>query len=156
MQRNERLIELLDSTYDQENWYAPLKDALEGLTPAQASWRPAGESAHSIWETLNHLIYYKERLAAGIEGRVWTRHLSGDENFHLTEPSSDEKEWTKVKSRAEHAHAELRELLTAMPEENLSRNALEKKLLDQMLHEAYHTGQIIQTRKLQGSWPSNR
>ncbi|EEL34276.1 hypothetical protein bcere0019_27360 [Bacillus cereus Rock3-28] len=25
-----------------------------------------------------------------------------------------------------------------------------------LLHDAYHTGQIIQLRKLQGSWPTHR
>ncbi|EKN66925.1 hypothetical protein BABA_13592 [Neobacillus bataviensis LMG 21833] len=38
----------------------------------------------------------------------------------------------------------------------LDQNSLERKLLDIMLHDAYHTGQIIQLRKIQGSWPSVR
>ena len=36
------------------------------------------------------------------------------------------------------------------------QNSLEGKLLDIMLHDAYHTGQIIQLRKMQGAWPSKR
>ena len=35
-------------------------------------------------------------------------------------------------------------------EKELEQNSLEEKLLDIMLHDAYHTGQIIQLRKMQG------
>lgn len=81
MNRTEFLLRMLNTTFNKENWYAPLKPAIEGLSGEQASWKPEGAAVKSIWENVNHLIYYKERLAANLAGREWTRNLDGDELF---------------------------------------------------------------------------
>ncbi|MGF3104028.1 DinB family protein [Rossellomorea sp. DUT-2] len=156
MKRTDLLLKMLDTTYDQESWYAPLKPAIEGLTAAQASWRPDGEATKTIWENVNHLTYYKERLTAQLEGREWNQILDGTETFYLTEQLNDDMAWSAVVERVKTAHRLLREALGRTTTEDLEQNALEEKLLDIMLHEAYHTGQIIQMRKMQGSWPSHR
>jgi DinB superfamily len=156
LKRIDLIINVLDSTFDNESWYAPFKHAIDGLTAEQAIWKPAAEATKSIWENVNHLIYYKERLAANLEGREWTQNLDGEETFFLTNQSHDDKEWKKVIERAENAQHNLRQVLGTISDEKLDHNSLEGKLLDIMLHDAYHTGQIIQLRKMQGSWPSNR
>lgn len=148
------LLNALDSTFDKENWYAPFRHAIEGLTAEQAVWKSAGKATKSIWENVNHLTYYKERLAAKLEGQEWTNNLDGDATFNLTKQSSDDKEWEKVIERAEDAQHNLRKVLSTISKEKLEQ--LASNLLDIMLHDAYHTGQIIQLRKMQGSWPSNR
>ncbi|WP_433750586.1 DinB family protein [Falsibacillus pallidus] len=154
MSRKSLLINVLDSTYDQESWYAPLKPSIEGITAEQACWKPSGEAAKSIWENVNHVMYYKERLVAQLEGNEWPYNLSGDENFHFTKQSSDETEWKNIIERVEEAHLKLRDLLMKKTDEEIRE--LEGKLMDIFLHDAYHTGQIMQIRKLQGAWPSNR
>ena len=63
MKRVDLLLNALDSTFDKESWYAPFKHAIEGLTAEQAMWKPSGGATNTIWENVNHLIYYKERLA---------------------------------------------------------------------------------------------
>jgi uncharacterized damage-inducible protein DinB len=156
MNRIELLLRMLDTTFDKESWYAPLKPAIGGLTAEQARWRPEGDAANSIWENVNHLIYYKERLAANLEGHEWTHSPVGDETFYLTEQVNDEREWKAALERAEEAQHRVRKAVSQMAPEVLEQNALEEKLLDIMLHDAYHTGQIIQLRKMQGSWPSQR
>ncbi|MED2974817.1 MULTISPECIES: DinB family protein [unclassified Fictibacillus] len=156
MNRIGLLLNVLDTTFDKESWYAPFKHALEGITAEQANWRPTGEATKTIWENVNHLIYYKERLAANMEGREWPHNLDGNETFYLTEQSNDDKEWKKVVERAENVQRSLRQILSKTSVEELDQNSLEGKLLDIMLHDAYHTGQIIQIRKMQGSWPSHR
>ncbi|MCK6258959.1 DinB family protein [Fictibacillus sp. KIGAM418] len=156
MNRIDLLLNVLDTTFDKESWYAPFKHAVEGTTAEQANWRPTGEATKTIWENVNHLIYYKERLAANMEGREWTHNLDGNETFYLTEQSNDDKEWKKVVERAENVQRSLRQILSKTSVEELDQNSLEGKLLDIMLHDAYHTGQIIQIRKMQGSWPSHR
>jgi uncharacterized damage-inducible protein DinB len=156
LKRVDLLLSLLDSTYDQESWYAPFREAIEGLTAEQATWKPSGKATKTIWENVNHLTYYKERLAANLEGREWTHPLDGDETFHLTHPSSDDQEWKKLVERSETAQRKLRQALSSISDKELDQQSLEKKLLDIMLHDAYHTGQIIQLRKMQGSWPSQR
>ncbi|WP_264740645.1 DinB family protein [Cytobacillus firmus] len=156
MNRTDLLLRMLDTTYDNESWYAPFKPAIEGLTPEQAKWRPAGDTTKSIWENVNHLIYYKERLAANLEGREWAQNLDGDQTFSLTDQINDDKEWMAVVERAEMVQRTLREALINTTTKALEQSSLEEKLLDIMLHDAYHTGQIIQIRKMQGSWPSHR
>jgi uncharacterized damage-inducible protein DinB len=156
MNRTEFLLKMLDTTFDKESWYAPLKPAIEGLSAEQASWKPEGAAANSIWENVNHLIYYKERLSAELEGREWTRNLDGDETFSFTGQVNDEKVWKAVVERTEKAQHSLRKAVSQITPERIEENALEEKLLDIMLHDAYHTGQIIQIRKMQGSWPSQR
>ncbi|MEI2666217.1 DinB family protein [Rossellomorea sp. LJF3] len=156
MNRTDLLIRMLDTTYDQESWYAPFKPAIEGLTAEQAYWRPDGEAAKTIWENVNHLTYYKERLTAQLEGREWTQALDGNDTFYLTEQINDDKEWGAVVERVESAHGRLREALSKTTAEMLEENSLEEKLLDIMMHDAYHTGQIMQLRKMQGAWPSQR
>ena len=156
MNRTDLLVKGLDSTYDKESWYAPFKDAIEGLTAQQASWKPPGEATKSIWENVNHLIYYKERLVANMEGLEWKNPLDGGQTFFLTEQSGDEKEWRKVGERAEIAQRNLREILSKTSPEKLGENSHEENLLDIMLHDAYHTGQIMLIRKMQGAWPSER
>ncbi|WP_175987415.1 DinB family protein [Bacillus sp. Marseille-Q1617] len=154
MKQRDFLLYGLDSTYDKESWYAPLKEAVTGLTAGQAMWKPSGEAAKSIWENVNHLVYYKERMAATLEGREWAHHLDGDETFTLTDQKEQDQEWIKVVERAENAQQLLRQAVSTLSESDIER--LERKLLDIMLHDAYHTGQIIQLRKMQGSWPSHR
>lgn len=156
MNRTDLLLRMLDTTYDNESWYAPFKHAIEGLTAEQARWRPAGDTAKSVWENVNHLIYYKERLAANLEGSELPQNLDGDETFYLTKQSNDDKEWSGVVERAEIVQLKLRESLNKTTTKVLEQNSLEEKLFDIMLHDAYHTGQIIQIRKMQGSWPSHR
>ncbi|KPB06244.1 DinB family protein [Bacillus sp. CHD6a] len=156
MKRIDLLLNVLDSTFNKESWYAPFIHAIEGLTAEHAIWKPSGEATKNIWENVNHLIYYKERLSAKLEGREWTHNLDGDETFYLTDQSIDDKEWMKVVERSENAQRNLRKVLSKISDRGLDQNSLEGKLLDIMLHDAYHTGQIIQLRKMQGSWPSNR
>lgn len=156
MKRIDVLLNVLDSTFDKESWYAPFKHAIEGLTAEQAMWKPSGEGTKTIWENVNHLIYYKERLAADLEGREWTHNLDGNDTFYLTGQSNDDMEWEKVVERSKNVQCNVRQALSAISERGLEQNSLEGKLLDIMLHDAYHTGQIIQLRKMQGSWPSNR
>ena len=155
MNRMDLAVFVLESTFEKDSWYPPLKDALEGMTAAQACWKPSGEAVNSIWDNVNHLIYYKERLVANLQGQEWAKTLSNDETFNLMEQSHDDEEWDEVVKRAKNAHHSLRELLTSTSKEELHRYSTEAELADFITHESYHTGQIIQLRKLQGSWPSH-
>ncbi|NHM32035.1 DinB family protein [Bacillus sp. C11] len=153
MNQTDLLLRMLDTTFEKESWYVPFKPAIEGITADQVMWRPVGEATKTIWENVNHLVCYKERLVANLEGREWTFDLDGDETFNLLNKYED-KEWLAIVERAEIVQRSLRQALSKTTKEELKQNSFEEKLLDIMLHEAYHTGQIIQIRKMQGSWPS--
>lgn len=74
--------------------------------------------------------------------------LDVDETFYLMDQSNDDKEWKKVVVRAVNAHLNLRKVLSTITDEQLDQDLLEGKILDIMHHDAYHTGQIIQLRKM--------
>jgi uncharacterized damage-inducible protein DinB len=160
MNRIDLLLHELDITCAKEDWYPPLLPALEGLTAAQASWRPPGEAANTIWETVNHLLYYKERLLVRLQGGN-PAYPAGDndETFTVTVPPDDEA-WTATVARLEAVHRGLREVLATKADEDFDQPLPKKPLglvvTSIILHDAYHTGQIVQIRKQQGSWPARR
>ncbi|MGD8191341.1 DinB family protein [Brevibacillus ginsengisoli] len=155
------LLEQLSFTYDQEDWYPPLKPALEGVTAEIASWRPAGAAVNSIWETVNHLLYYKERLIQRIHGVDPTNPAANnDETFSSQAETLDEAAWQATLNRVDHVYQELKNQVSTLSEDDLDRPSpsqpLRKQIMSIINHDAYHIGEIIQIRKLHGSWPARR
>ena len=161
MNRIDLLIHEWDFTYDKEDWYPPIQHALSGLTAAQASWRPPGEAANTIWENVSHLLYYKERFLERLKGNdpVPTAN-NNDDTFANVGESDDEEAWQATLARLKAVHEGVREVLTSLTEKDFDRPAptvsLGTSVTSIIMHDAYHTGQIVQIRKLQGSWPSRR
>jgi uncharacterized damage-inducible protein DinB len=161
MSRIDLLLHQLVHSYDKEGWYPPLRTALTGLTAEQASWRPTGEAVNTIWETVNHLLYYKERLLERLLGNNPAYPAgSNDDTFAVNAASDDEEAWQATVARAEAVHRGLHEVLAAKAEAELDgptpENPLGILIANIIMHDAYHTGEIIQIRKLQGSWPARR
>src|SRR5438552_18788120 len=68
MTAKELLLYLLEYTYEKEGSYPPLPAALGGLTPVQASWKPAQER-HSIWQIVRHMAHWMEAVLEALEDR---------------------------------------------------------------------------------------
>ncbi|WP_251037410.1 DinB family protein [Paenibacillus albidus] len=137
----------------------PLSDALEGVNSEQAGWKPQGAAGNSIWETVNHLTYYKDRLLRKLKGlEQEPQPDSNDDTFTVKE--SGEEAWQKAVARLKSIHAQLREVIEALEEGAYdwggAGHAPGEEVMSLILHDAYHTGQIVLLRKLQGSWPSTR
>ncbi|USG64664.1 DinB family protein [Brevibacillus ruminantium] len=160
MNRMDLLVHGLDCTYAKEDWYPPLKDALAGLTAAQASWRPPGEAGNTIWENVSHLLFYKERLLQRLQNQDEVTADSNDDTFTPSGGPEDEAAWQADVKRMETVHHQLRSLLETFDEDAFDRPSPIKTLglsvWSIILHDAFHTGQIVQIRKLQGSWPARR
>lgn len=62
--------------------------------------------------------------------------------------------------RMEDVHRQIQEKLASLSEHDLDQALpsipASQSVMSIMLHDAFHTGQIIQIRKLQGSWPAKR
>src|ERR1041384_3833518 len=59
MSRQDPLIVLLDTAYNQASWHGPnLRGSLRGVSLEAASWRPQ-PPAHNVWELLVHAAYWK-------------------------------------------------------------------------------------------------
>ncbi|WP_310550932.1 DinB family protein [Paenibacillus glufosinatiresistens] len=151
----EVLLQSWDYAMDQEDWAPPLAAALQGVNEEQALWKPKGEAGNSIWETVNHLAYYKERLLRNIKGLPPLPDLeSNTATFTVTE--SGEEDWKAAVENLKNVHAELREYIAALDEDGGPENKRTELLMSLVLHDSYHTGQIVLVRKLQGSWPGQR
>ncbi|CAH0344119.1 DinB family protein [Bacillus sp. CECT 9360] len=142
-------------SYYEEDWYPPLTAALEGLSAKEATWKPAGESVNSIWETINHMLYFEERLLYQLEGRMNQFNKVSENDLTFKEGNSDDDQaWEQIVKKINEIHAGLKQAITSLQEDDFESFA--EAIMGVIRHDAYHTGQIIQIRKLQGSWAAKR
>ncbi|MBG9563961.1 DinB family protein [Brevibacillus agri] len=161
MNRMELLVHEWECTYDKEDWFPPLKHALAGVTAAQASWRPEGAAANTIWENVSHLLYFKERLLHRLSGTEFINTAeTNDDTFQPSGSPDDEAAWQATVQRMETVHRQIHEKLVALSDEAFDQPLPSipagQSVMSIILHDAFHTGQIVQIRKLQGSWPARR
>ncbi|WP_456288328.1 DinB family protein [Paenibacillus sp. AK002] len=153
MNMKELLLQNWDYAMDQEDWYPPILPALKEVTLEQALWKPEGEAANSIWENVQHLLYYKQRLLGRLEGRpLHNEGIGNDETFLIHD--TNEEAWDTARNQLQEVHATLRQKFEAMTEAEIEESP--QRILSLIMHDAYHTGQIVFIRKLQGSWPARR
>jgi len=140
------LLRELRTTHNQKEWFVPANVAVEGLTAKQAMWKD-GSGNHSTGQLAYHLAFWNEHLLKQFNNEPVDK-FSGDNNE--TFDKFDEKQWNEVVKK-------LDDVMVAW--ETAIRNSNEQKLSDwqesitnMCTHNAYHTGQIIFLRKLQGSW----
>ena len=146
--------EQFNACYDENNWFVSLKSVLDGVTAEQADWSPEG-TGNSIRETINHLSFWNER---------WLQRYRGE----LNEPQDVDNN-TTFESHTASWDAALEKLFGVMDEWRDHLNAIDDKKLEspvnaqyaapwhsplaqQNIHNAYHIGQILLLRKLQGAW----
>ncbi|MFJ8102493.1 DinB family protein [Lysinibacillus sp. NPDC096212] len=150
----------VNQVFYEEEWYPPLSEALKNLTAAQACWQPEGKASNTIWENANHLLTFKERLLSRLyKDDTFVAPQNNDETFIQGE-ANDEDAWQETVKRTLHVHDALKSSLASFQEAVLDQPSpslpVWQQYLNILLHDAYHTGQIVQLRKLQGSWPAKR
>jgi hypothetical protein len=158
MNKMELLLQRWEYCYDKEDWYPPLLDALQGVTAENADWWPEGAAVNTIWENVHHLIFYKERLLGRLKGTEseYPSGITNDDTFAV--PSKEESDWQDTLVRLDKVHKGIREFLASLNEEEFEKpvgtTTIGRWVTSLISHDAYHTGKIIQLRKLQGSWPA--
>lgn len=154
----EVLLEQFTACYDENNWFVSLKSVLDGVGAEQAAWKPANVD-NSIWESVNHIIFWNEQ---------WLKRYRGE----LNEPQdvenkstfrSSETDWQATIKKLDAVMNEWREKLAAIDDAKLESAVAEfykspwrSPLAQQNIHNAYHIGQILLLRKLQGSWNAEK
>jgi hypothetical protein len=149
------LLEQLRSTHNKAEWFVPVNTAVAGLTPEQATWVPpqmAGKiGEHSVGQLTYHLAFWNERALMQLRGeKPPAFNGNNDETFDKFDAAT----WPATVDR-------LNKVMTAL--EDFAEHADDAKLAAAAstlahigTHNAYHTGQILYVRKLQGSWnPDN-
>ncbi|HEY4156431.1 MAG TPA: DinB family protein [Puia sp.] len=146
MTLKEQMLKQLKTTHNQEEWFAPLNAAIEGLTPAQANWKQNGAD-HSIAELTTHIIFWNsERLAKFMDQPPPAFSGNNDETFSAV----SENDWPVIVKRADSVLAAWEKAIEGADETKLAQ--WYETIGHISTHNAYHTGQIVYIRKVQGSW----
>jgi uncharacterized damage-inducible protein DinB len=151
------LLSELHSTHDKAEWFTPMNTAVAGLTAEQAKWVPKNAQGkldpnanHSVGMLAHHLVFWNENTLARLHGEKPANPSNNDETFN----AFDAAQWNDIVQRLDRVMKDLEAEVEKMPEEKLPKVA--STISHISTHNAYHTGQILYVRKLQGSWnPAN-
>ncbi|WP_411350022.1 DinB family protein [Paenibacillus sp. WLX2291] len=147
-----------DQIWKDEDWIVPLSLALEGLTAQQAAWQPQGDNL-TIRQYVNHIQHYNQR--------VLNRHQDKDpgaeaennlQTFGSPGDPYDEAGWQQLVRDVTDTSLALRDMIDAYDDESLAAPYPDthinrgQQLAGWLIHDAYHAGQIVLLRKLQGCW----
>jgi uncharacterized damage-inducible protein DinB len=140
------LLNQVKTTHDKEDWFVPINVALKGVTADQAVWKDGSEN-HSIGQLANHLLFWNERQIKTFKGeKIATFNGNNDETFN----AFTKDQWQQTLKKLNDVLLELEKIIQNADEASLKSWA--ETIGNISTHNAYHTGQIIYVRKLQGSW----
>lgn len=141
--------------FDKGSWHPTLLQATGGLTPQQASWKPAPER-NSIHEIVRHLTHWKKMILnnwAAMKSQEAFRAYAA-QDWQLSE--ANEAAWEQDLAELASVSNELLEKIQQTSEADLARPIGGRggpevfQLLNVATHDSYHAGQIMYIRKLQG------
>ena len=139
------LLQLWTDAWGGDIWVAPWSKAVSGVSAGQAAWRP-GAGRHSIWQNVSHVNFWRCYTLDRLAGRP-KPPASQIEAVQFAEPvERTEASWAKSCADLADSHERIRRAI-ADPGASLER------LKYHLAHDAYHLGQIMQLRALQGLPP---
>jgi hypothetical protein len=140
------LLHELRTTHNKAEWFVPINTAVEGLTAEQANWQPRN-GGHSAGQLAYHLLFWNRRNLNQLKG-IKNDKFSGDntETFN----KFDKRQWAEVVTQLDQVMTDLEKLVETADDQQLAKWA--NTLGNLCTHNAYHIGQIVYVRKLQGSW----
>jgi DinB superfamily len=148
------LLAQLRSTHNKAEWFVPVNTAVAGLTPEQARWIPKSEGPnnpapedHSVGMLAYHLLYWNIESLAQLKGeKPPPPPADNAETFN----KFDATNWPDTVKKLDAVLTEIEQVVAAYDDAKVAANA--ERIAHIGTHNAYHTGQIIMIRKLQGSW----
>jgi uncharacterized damage-inducible protein DinB len=140
------LLEQLQTTHNKKGWFASARDAVDGLTAEQASWRD-GKGNHSVGQLAAHLVFWNRKQLADFNGETPPAY-SGDNNETFN--SFDTAKWSATVRELDEVMTAWERAVEAADEQKLQKWA--STIAHIGAHNAYHIGQMIYVRKLQGAW----
>lgn len=151
------LLRQMAANHNEPNWFVPVDRALD-VTADQAKEK-SGDS-NSIWEIVNHLLFWNERYLHRFQGKPVARKIeSNDETFR----NENRENWEAAKNQLFSVLTDWTTVVKEADEETFQRSAHEDRddpwysvLANINIHNAYHIGQIVEIRKSQGNWNSEK
>jgi uncharacterized damage-inducible protein DinB len=144
------LLEQLQTTHNKEDWFVPANIAVAGLTAEQAKWTPAA-GCHSVGQLAYHLVFWNREELAKFKGEPPPKFSgNNDETFN----NFDSKQWNDLVKQLDDVLTEWEKAVEAADDQKIAESA--SLIAHVGAHNAYHIGQIIYVRKLQGSWDPSK
>jgi len=140
------LLEQLRTTHSEADWFVPAKTAVDGLTAEQARWSP-GKGNHSVGQLAYHLWFWDARSLATFKGE---KNPAFSGNNDETFDNFTAAQWDDLVKKLDQVQADWEKAVETANDQKLAENA--SLIAHVGAHNAYHVGQIIYVRKLQGSW----
>lgn len=140
------LLEQLQTTHNKKDWFAPAMAAVDGLSAEQASWRDAGGN-HSVGQLAAHLVFWNRQQLAKFNNQP-PEAFSGDNNETFN--SFDAVKWSQIVRDLDQVMSDWEQAVQGADEAKLEKWA--STLAHIGAHNAYHVGQMIYARKMQGTW----
>lgn len=144
------LLHQLKTTHTEKEWFVPINIALEGVTAEQANWTD-GSGNHSIGQLAYHLLFWNKRQLAKINGQP-EGEFSGNNDETFTK--FNQAEWTHIVTGVDSVLTAFEKAVEAADETKLKE--WYPTIANISAHNAYHTGQVIYVRKLQGAWDPDK
>ncbi|HUH61476.1 MAG TPA: DinB family protein [Terracidiphilus sp.] len=144
------LLEQLRTTHNEEDWFVPAGVAVQGLTAEQARWSP-GSGNHSVGQLAFHLWFWNTTELAHFKGEK-PPAFSGnnDDTFN----NFNAEQWQDLQKKLDQVMTDWEKAVEACDDQKLAENA--SLIAHVGAHNAYHIGQIIYVRKLQGVWDPSK
>lgn len=140
------LLHELHTTHNQAEWFVPISVAVDGLTAEQASWQPPA-GGHSAGQSTYHLLFWNRRNLAKLKGETLEKFTADNEETFV---KFDSKQWSDTVKQLDQVMTDLEKLVETADEKQVAVWA--PTIANICTHNAYHVGQIVYVRKLQGSW----
>jgi len=127
------------------------RDVLSGITPEQACERVA-DLPYSIGQLVAHMHWWQQRRLAITKGEE-----PGDFKPRVDDwPDVTPEQWAPLAEKLLASYDEILELVgdpAVMGRIVFGERNMGVMLVSHACHNAYHLGQIIVIRRLQGTWP---
>ncbi|HKF53602.1 MAG TPA: DinB family protein [Candidatus Acidoferrales bacterium] len=144
------LLEQLRTTHTQEDWFAPASVAVADLTAEQAKWSP-GHDGHSVGQLAYHLWFWDARSLQQFKGEK-PAAFSGNNDETFTD--FNDAQWNDLVKKLNQVMSNWEKAVETADDATLAKNA---SLVEHVAeHNAYHIGQILYVRKLEGAWDPSK
>jgi uncharacterized damage-inducible protein DinB len=155
MNRKDVILEQFLYSHNKNGWFVSFQSAVAGISEEDATWKYS-EKDNSIMEIVNHLIFWNRRYLNRFKG-VESPQMEGTNDS--TFKNMNHLGWPDVVDHYDQLMEEWYDAVKACEEEKLDQQVSEEQpgswlgtLTSITLHNAYHIGQIVSIRKIQGSW----
>jgi len=151
VKETERIIKLFESLYDGSPWIdVTIVGTVKNITAEQAA-KKINTDRNSIWEIVNHLIYWRLTVLQRMQGTIV---VFPDSNYFEPVKNTSESAWKNTLEKFKDSQQKWIDFL-----ETFSENDFEKLVQNKTMtyyehihgiiqHDSYHLGQITLLSKL--------